>query len=161
MNHLIRALLGASLLFAAPLSAQETSPEEFPEADAEFVGQVNSLLDAAQEHLRGYGYELQSREVSAVENFQNWDAQAYLEAGESYAVVAVCDLDCSDVDLQILDSSAEEAASDFGLSDTAIARFSVEESGSYTLQTRMYGCEAPACYAALGVFRKSGEKTED
>ncbi len=154
MNHLFWALLGASL-FAAPLRAQETAPEDFPPADAVYVGQVGALLDAAQARLSEHGYELQHRQVSAVDANSNWDSDAYLEAGGRYAVVAVCDVDCSDVDLQIVDAAGLEIGSDYSVSDTAFARFGAQETGSFGIQVRMYGCQAPACYAAVGLFRKS------
>ncbi|MDD2868997.1 hypothetical protein [Neomegalonema sp.] len=159
MNHLLWALLGLSL-FSAPARAQEAAPEDFPSADAAYVGQVNALLDAARRRLEGAGFELQHRQVSAVEANTNWDSEAYLEEGERYAVVAVCDVDCNDVDLQIEDPSGGEAASDYGMSDTGFARFTALETGTFKAQVRMYGCQAPACYAAVGVFKQGlGPKT--
>ncbi|WP_018632863.1 hypothetical protein [Neomegalonema perideroedes] len=154
MKHLLWALWGLSLL-AAPARAQEAAPEDFPSADAAYVGQVNALLDRAQERLEQSGFLLQHRQVSAVDSDSNWDSEAYLEAGGRYAVVAVCDVDCSDVDLQVTDSAGSEAASDYSVSDTAFARFEASETGSFGIQVRMYGCQAPACYAAVALFRKS------
>lgn len=166
MNHLFRALPAALLGFAlaaAPLRAQEPAPEDFPEADALYVGQVNALIDRAQERLSEHGYELEHRRVSAVDADSNWDSDAYLEEGARYAVVGVCDADCNDVDLQVYDPQENDAGSDYGMSDTGFVRFSAAETGSYKLELRMYGCQAPACYAALALFKKAeapaGEKT--
>ena len=148
------AALGC-LLLAAPLHAQETAPEDFPDDDAGYVRQVDALIDRAQQGLEARGYELVSREISAVEAYNVWSSTAYLEDATRYAVISVCDLDCSDVDLEVYQPDGVSAASDYGVSDNAIAQFLTRSPGAYQIEVRMPGCDAAACYAGLAVFQKT------
>ena len=81
-----------------------------------------------------------------------------LSAGEEYLFYAVCDQDCSDVDIFLYDPSGSLVASDSSVHaytnfPTANAEFEYDAatSGTYRLEVKIYGCTTSTCYYAAEV----------
>lgn len=75
-----------------------------------------------------------------------------LRSGKSYAVVGVCDEDCSDIDLKIYDDNQNLIDTDSGTDDYPMVQVSPTWSGEFSVEVRMYDCSASDCYYGIGVF---------
>jgi uncharacterized membrane protein len=82
------------------------------------------------------------------------DKRITLSGGTSYAVLALCDSDCDDVDLTLLDASGTEVDSDIDTDDFPMVMASPAATSSYTVRVRMYTCSVAPCRYAVGVFVK-------
>lgn len=65
--------------------------------------------------------------------------------GKNYAVVAVCDADCSDIDIRVTDKYGDVVGEDVDNTDMALILFRANYSGTYTLKTTMYNCQTSYC----------------
>lgn len=73
-----------------------------------------------------------------------------------YRVFGVCDRNCSDLDLLLLDRRDNEVARDVELDATPFVDVSVTLPGEvYTLRAGMFGCEAANCTYTVGVLRST------
>lgn len=79
-----------------------------------------------------------------------------LEGGVEYGVLATCDQDCTDIDLEITDRNGNSLDSDYLTDDFPILEFRTGSSGTHTLQVSMPGCSVSPCYYAYQVYRRSG-----
>lgn len=87
-------------------------------------------------------------EVDAVDGMS-----ATLQPG-SYMAVAVCDDDCSDIDLAVFDGNEKELDSDV-LSDAfPVVDFAVPWKADYHFVASMVECSHEPCYYAIQLFRK-------
>ncbi len=77
-----------------------------------------------------------------------------LEAGVAYAILAVCDEDCNDIDLRITGPSDSTLAEDVQPDDTPVLEFTATETGQYDLDLIMFTCHANSCRWAGRVFRR-------
>jgi hypothetical protein len=77
-----------------------------------------------------------------------------LQEGQRYAIQAVCDQDCVDLDLELLSPSGATLAQDVALDDTPHLEFTASAGGSYQLKVVMYSCRVDTCGWAAQVFRR-------
>jgi hypothetical protein len=77
-----------------------------------------------------------------------------LTGGTRYAVVGVCDNDCTDVDLRIWDPSGTKLAEDLQLNKTPILEFTATTTGQYRVSVEMATCSTNPCYWGFQVFRR-------
>jgi hypothetical protein len=75
-----------------------------------------------------------------------------LRSGIQYAVVGVCDEDCSDLDLQVFDSNGNLVASDRDNDDIPVVPISPRWTGQFTVRAEMARCSTNPCYYGVGVF---------
>ena len=78
----------------------------------------------------------------------------HLNGGNQYAIVGACDGDCQDIDLQILNASGDEVASDYSEDDLPTVAISPRSSGRYSIKVNMYKCTANPCYFGIALFYK-------
>jgi hypothetical protein len=76
-----------------------------------------------------------------------------LEAGTLYALVAVCDEDCLDIDLVLFDENANVISSDLDADDMPIVLATPAWTGRFVLGISMRQCLRAPCYYGVGVFR--------
>ena len=77
-----------------------------------------------------------------------------LEAGVPYAVLGVCDQECSDLDLEVQDSARTRLVRDIELNDTPVIELTPAVTGSYRLLVTMYDCRTAACAWTAQLFRR-------
>ncbi len=75
-----------------------------------------------------------------------------LKKGGTYAIVGVCDEDCSDIDLEIYDENGNSIAVDRGTDDYPMIQISPAWTGEFSLEVDMYSCSTSDCYYGIGVF---------
>jgi hypothetical protein len=120
-----------------------------------FDKQVRAQLAEATNVLGKQGFGApQLIHFGALEQDQEEDATFTLEAGRDYMMVAVCDEDCSDVDLRLLTPDRKEIDRDVERDDHPVVAVSVPASGTYTVRTIMAACKQAPCRYGVGVYRK-------
>lgn len=74
-----------------------------------------------------------------------------LTGGSDYLVVGVCDGDCKDMNLQLLDIGGSEVDSDTEDDDVPVVAASA--SGTYTARVTMVACSKSPCAFGIKAFR--------
>ena len=111
-------------------------------------------LRTAGERMVEVGYSLYEQprfQLLAADSLQT--ATATLPAGE-YRAVAVCDGDCSDVDLMVTDEAGEVLGMDVLDDDVPIVDFKTP-GGPVGLSVKMILCQTDVCYYGVQLFRKN------
>jgi len=72
-----------------------------------------------------------------------------LEGDKDHSLVGVCDTDCSNIDMQLLDGSGTEVARDVEADDVPIVGTHAATPQNYTLVVQMVSCSADSC--AFGI----------
>lgn len=75
-----------------------------------------------------------------------------LKGGDIYTIVGMCDGDCKDLNLRLIDSGGSEVDND--LEDDDFPVLAAKESGSYTISVEMKGCGSSACRYRLVAYRQ-------
>jgi hypothetical protein len=127
-------------------------------ASNEYEELVLSYLDASytyfQDALREEDVDVQSifhSSLGALEESERETVFLTLPETEDFILTAVCDDDCSDVDLTLLDPVGNILDEDIAPDDTPITL--VTTGGSVQVEVRMVTCSVEPCYYALGVFQ--------
>jgi len=75
-----------------------------------------------------------------------------LKAGRRYRLFGVCDNDCSDLDLRLVDPSGTTVAEDVDTDDVPILAHTAQRSGSYRVQVIMARCSANPCRYGVSLY---------
>lgn len=117
--------------------------------------QVRDQLKRAGSVLSDKGFEM-THEVRT--GSLRDDASEYvtleLDAGKSYAVVGVCDEDCTDVDLQLFNADGQQVDSDMLTDDVPIVDAQPGHTERYRVKIVMATCSTSPCFYGVGVFGK-------
>jgi len=155
----------AGLLLSAPVHAQDV--EEREEFRAMFEGLMRERLEELEEE--GVSVQPVSGDLwidylspPAGEGEQREETFHFSGGAEGqYLVMALCDGDCSDIDLHLWRADDDPDVDEPLLSDTEEDReplllsglFDDElEDGEYKVQIQMYDCQAAYCYFAVGIY---------
>ena len=71
-----------------------------------------------------------------------------------YRAIAVCDQDCSDIDLQVSDDDGEVLDTDILEDDVPIVDFLAHEAGTFHFAVQVVKCTTATCFYGLQVYRK-------
>lgn len=140
-SFLIPALAFAFGTAAAPLEAQN-----------EYEAQVILQLEAAAEIFVDAGAEPLVWDSGALDEGYAEEFEVTLQEGFTYALVGVCDEDCSDLDLTLYDGDGYFVVEDTEVDDAPVIEFTVTRSGSFTLDVTMYTCGVEPCYYGVALF---------
>lgn len=112
--------------------------------------QLNSQYTSANNN----GYASSKYIIGRLKNSEteNWNITLY--AGNTYMITGVCDGDCKDIDLALIDSGRKELVSDLSADDVPVLLYDVKTTGTYTVKVTMYSCTQDPCYFGLGIFFK-------
>lgn len=77
--------------------------------------------------------------------------QATLDQGTSYTIVAVCDDDCSRLQLTLLTPSGSEIAKERNSESLPTLRFTPQTTMAYGIRVVMEGCRWNPCWYAVAV----------
>jgi hypothetical protein len=75
-----------------------------------------------------------------------------LNRGYAYKIIAVCDGDCGDIDLNLYDENGNIIAKDTGNDDYPIVEVSPRWTGAFELKIKMYDCDYEPCKVGIVVF---------
>ena len=81
-----------------------------------------------------------------------------LQGGLEYRIVGVCDKDCMDLDLALLDPAGEEAASDFLDDALPIMAHLPDTLTEYQVEVIMVACAIEPCGYRIATFAKAGDR---
>lgn len=145
-------------LSAAELAARATT-EQASMTPAERENLRNGMVemldqtgeDRAEGHIRVPGVEDQ---VVAMQPLQAHNFTVPMAADKPYLIFAVCDTDCTVVDLTLLDSAGAEIKTDTDSGDFPVLDFTPSMSGSYTVRMTMAECDLAPCYAGARVYQE-------
>jgi hypothetical protein len=136
--------LAAGAFAAAPAAAQD-----------EWEAQVGRILAqaSAQYEQRGY-HPSHAVHTGALNNGAGEDVTVPLEAGVQYQIVGVCDTDCTDLDLRLVNPDGVDVDSDAQADDLPIVSVTPSRAGSYRIHVVMAACSAEPCRYGLGIYAK-------
>jgi len=77
-----------------------------------------------------------------------------LEFGGEYMIVGVCDGDCSDLDLSLVDLNGNLLFEDELDDDAPILSFTAPRGGTHFLMIHMYACSVDPCSFGYKVYRR-------
>ena len=116
---------------------------------------VSTLLEAATGLFDAQGFKPTGwRERGSLAD----DAEArhgiQLMAQTQYAMLGVCDEDCEDLDLVIIDPSGQTVGQDNAADDSPIVNLRAKTAGRYQVVARMADCDAAPCAYGIAAFAK-------
>jgi hypothetical protein len=143
MNRVALPFL-ACVLVAGPATAQSRWRE-----------QVNNQIERAAKVLSERGYR-RTHDVydGSLKNEESEFLTLALHSGTAYAIIAVCDNDCSDIDLRIFDEDNKEIDSDVQNDDNPVVMVSPGHEGKFRLKVIMAKCATSPCFYGVGVYGK-------
>ena len=145
----MKAVLGAALL-AAAVATQVTAQNTYQQ-------QITRQLTNAASAVSGQGY---SADRAPVMGSLNDDAREsvliQLTSGVRYAILGVCDNDCTDVDLRVQDPMGNNIGEDLATDDTPVVEFTAGNAGQYRVTVMMATCNTNPCYYGVQVFARGG-----
>ena len=117
--------------------------------------QCREQLSLAGAALASQGYELTHQLYTGkLDSGAKKTLGIALEKGRQYALVGVCDEDCKDLDLVLLDLDDEEVDSDVELDEFPMVEVEVTDAGDFKVKVLMADCRNDPCSYGIGVFAK-------
>lgn len=145
------ALLGVMLAvvaFQAVAAWAQTASSDIYQAN------VQQKLEKELEYLAGQGYErFGKNDVIAILKGGQQKIESPLRAGETYAVIAACDQDCTHVQLSLLSKAGQMMMKSPEVAPVVIINGSPPESGVYVIQLDVPGCNSKACQGGVALAR--------
>jgi len=124
-----------------------------------YVEQVRAILDAFSEAVAEQGYTATGEDwVSALGASETEEQVVTLGGGADYAIVAVCDEDCDDMDLAVYDPNGNMVDEDVESDANPVLEINGARSGQYRVEVRMYQCSSEPCYYAMGLYKRVREE---
>ena len=148
-----RALTGAYAEIADELELTEDQRRTLAELEDWERSVAVQLLRAMALYSREGWAALEDRSLGYLEVDEVDGMTARLQPGD-YMAVAVCDDDCSDIDLAVFDGNQEELGSDVRVDAFPVVDFAVPRQGDYHFVASMAECSHEPCYYAIQLFRK-------
>jgi hypothetical protein len=149
MNAVLRSALlvsGIAVAVTTVAAAQNT-----------YQQQITNQLTRAATAISGQGYVADRAPImGSLNDDANEGVLVQLNAGVRYAILGVCDNDCTDVDLRIFDPMGNQLDQDLEVDDTPVLEFVASSSGQYRIQVLMATCNANPCYYGVQVFVRGG-----
>lgn len=140
---LLLLLAGAMLAAPAPADAQSRWRE-----------QVNSQLDQLGKVLRKLGYQRTDTYDGSLNKDATESLTMSVRAGRQYAVLAVCDNDCADIDLHIYGENDKLIDSDVEGDDKPTLTVSPQADGKFRVKITMAQCTTSPCFYGVGLYAK-------
>jgi hypothetical protein len=95
--------------------------------------------------------------VGSLNTSQTQNIPVQMMAGYQYYLAAVCDADCTDLDLALFDGYGNLAVQDNSVSATPMVPVaSISQSGNFTLQVQMFACNVQPCSYAAVLYGRAG-----
>jgi hypothetical protein len=122
-------------------------------AQSQWEQQVNEQLNVAAALFEGEGFSLTGSAITGTLNQQaSADHSVTLQGGVGYIVIAVCDNDCSDIDLRLLDEAGNELDSDYEQDAYPIVATTPAGTAQYQVHVYMASCSTQPCFYGVGVY---------
>jgi hypothetical protein len=123
--------------------------------DNQWRSQVEGYLKRASKTLSDKGYEqTHETQIGSLADDDNESFNLTLHAGTTYALVGVCDNDCSDLDMVLYDADGSQVDSDVQTDDVPIVQVTPRETQRYRVKVMMATCKTNPCWYGIGVYGK-------
>lgn len=124
-------------------------------AQEEYARTVRRQLNIFKDYLEERDYEQTHNYKIDRLNSRGTDSfTVTLRRGLQYAVISVCDQDCSDIDVTVYDENENEVGRDTQADDKPIVAVTPRRTGQFRIKIRMYRCNRNPCYYGIGIFGK-------
>ena len=144
--HRVAVAVAIALAFVAPTAHGQ---------DNQWRGQVQGYLKRAAKTLSDKGYEeTHETQIGSLSDDDNESFSLTLHSGTSYALVGVCDNDCTDLDLVLYDADNDQVDSDVQTDDVPIVQVTPHETQRYRVKVIMATCKTSPCWYGIGVYGK-------
>lgn len=115
---------------------------------------VKGYLDSAQEGLAqgmkpAPGF---NDEVTGLQPGHDHRWQVNLKGGTAYRILGGCDNECSNMDMELIDSRGGVVANDMAPDDHPMVNFTPASDGVFTVRLLMQTCTVAPCYAGARVL---------
>ena len=147
----MRAALATTLLaatvgaIAAPKAAAQNTWQQ----------QIRNQIATAATAVREHGYSPDREMISGSLNDDASEGMRInLQGGTRYAIIGVCDEDCTDVDLRVWGPDGTKLDEDIATDDTPVLEFVAPVTGQYRLSVEMATCRTNPCYWGVQVFAR-------
>ena len=140
----------AAIALAAMLLAGGTALAQVPR---EYAAQLAQGLARAEIELGHQGFTRAAGPFAgalAVRGVSQ--APVTLRSGQEYRIIGVCDADCDDLDLRLLDGAGAVIAQDVAPNDLPQLIVRPRMTGPYVIETQMARCANAPCYFAVNVY---------
>lgn len=118
-----------------------------------YARQLAQQLAAAEQHYTQQGYvRMAGPFAGALAERGVRIVPVTLRADQDYRIIGVCDADCGDLDLRILDDQGDVIAADVQRDDFPILRVRPRLTGRFQVEATMFECAAAPCYFAMNVY---------
>ena len=129
-----------------------------PEVQAQLTEQMHEYLNrSATANASGMtaapGFE---DEISDLMPGTDHRWQVNLVGGTNYRIIGACDNDCSNLDLELIDSRGGVVASDMAPDDFPVVNFTPQANGSYIVRVLLQTCTVAPCYVGARVLTNGG-----
>jgi len=138
-------LAGVTLL--APIPSTARAQSKWREA-------VTAQVDHAAKLLTEAGYSRTDIYDGSLDQDASESLTLPLRAGREYALVGLCDADCSSLDLRLYGGSDQEIASGSEKDGVTVIKIAPTRDGKLRLKITMTKCESSPCFYGIGLFVK-------
>lgn len=154
---MLRPTIAALVCAVALQGAAQAQNNPVRQPDTDYRGQVTRYLqDQATKHLsEGFTRDSSIEDFVAplrLEGGVIWPVR--LRRGVTYRVFAVCDNDCSDVDLELYDASGAFVGRDISVNDQPFVEIVPSQDGIVYARIWLAACESEPCYVGGRVYRR-------
>lgn len=134
----------------------------FAQTDQEYIDNIKAKLRLAENIAREKGFA-QSHEtkIGKLRGEEVETITTELDAGEDYFILGICDEDCSDMDMRILDSNNNVITSDEENDDTPVLQITPRQTARYKIQVKMVKCGNPPCFYGMTIFSAADSTSSD
>jgi hypothetical protein len=117
--------------------------------------QVRAQMVGAVVGAAANGFTLREQvQMGSLRQGQQTTYRVDFAQNREYALVALCDADCRDIDLVLLEPDGREMVADRDLTDQAVIRVPSSHKGEHYLRVTMPACSVNPCRFGIGVFTR-------
>lgn len=120
----------------------------------QWEGQVNRYLDAAGQAIASQFSPTGYQKSGSLGQGDSERVSVSVGGSGNYAIVGVCDNDCTDLDIEIRGSDGGVLGSDYAVDDTPVVRFGSAGSATVTVEVSMAACSSEPCRYGFRVYRQ-------
>jgi hypothetical protein len=123
---------------------------------ADYQRIVMERMGQRQQQMAAEGFQMLGQPTPGTLNAgQSSTVPASLNQGVEYRIVGVCDQDCGDLDLSLIDQNNVTVSQDTSTDNSPIVSVAPQWTGPFTLQVSMYQCSNQPCYFAVALFGRN------
>jgi hypothetical protein len=121
-----------------------------------------NLDDAAKQLAKGFSPVAgQEDQVVAMQPTEVHAWRINLRRGQTYRILAECDAECTDLDLELMDPSGKIIERDTLPDSYPVLNIEPAADGAYTARLVMKTCTIAPCFAAARLYHQTGPIPED